>query len=81
MGVVEIREKTAQRQRNTRSSDRVLEIGLYVFAVLMLIVLIYPLYFIIIASFSEPGGGCEWTGMALAQGFYAGRLSRIAEAL
>lgn len=54
MGVVEIREKTAPRQRNTRSSDRVLEIGLYVFAVLMLIVLIYPLYFIIIASFSEP---------------------------
>ncbi|MCT1397564.1 sugar ABC transporter permease [Paenibacillus sp. LC231] len=54
MGVVEIREKTAPRRRNTRSSDRVLEIGLYVFAVLMLIVLIYPLYFIIIASFSEP---------------------------
>ncbi|WP_127591784.1 carbohydrate ABC transporter permease [Paenibacillus lautus] len=54
MGVVEVREKTAPRQRNTRSSDRVLEIGLYVFAVLMLIVLIYPLYFIIIASFSEP---------------------------
>lgn len=54
MGVVEVREKTGGRQRNTRSSDRVLEIGLYVFAVLMLIVLIYPLYFIIIASFSEP---------------------------
>ncbi|OMF75954.1 carbohydrate ABC transporter permease [Paenibacillus glucanolyticus] len=54
MGLVEVREKRAPRQKNTRSSDKVLEIGLYVFAVLMLIVLIYPLYFIIIASFSEP---------------------------
>ncbi|ANA81870.1 carbohydrate ABC transporter permease [Paenibacillus glucanolyticus] len=54
MGLVEVREKRAPRQKNTRSSDKALEIGLYVFAVLMLIVLIYPLYFIIIASFSEP---------------------------
>lgn len=54
MDIVKVRENTAPQQRNTRSSDRVLEIGMYVFAVLMLIVLIYPLYFIIIASFSEP---------------------------
>ena len=41
MGLVEVREKRAPRQKNTRSSDKALEIGLYVFAVLMLIVLIY----------------------------------------
>lgn len=55
MGTIKVNENLSPpRQVNTRSSDRVLEIGLYVFAILMLIVLIYPLYFIIIASFSEP---------------------------
>ncbi|GJM78743.1 hypothetical protein HMSSN139_12390 [Paenibacillus sp. HMSSN-139] len=39
---------------NNRSSDRVMEVLLYVFAVLFLIVLMYPLYFIVIASFSDP---------------------------
>jgi len=35
-------------------SDKVMEVLLYVFAVLFLIVIIYPLYFIVIASFSDP---------------------------
>ncbi|MDU2241375.1 MAG: carbohydrate ABC transporter permease [Paenibacillus sp.] len=39
---------------NNRSSDRVMEVLLYVFSVLFLIVLMYPLYFIVIASFSDP---------------------------
>ncbi|GGA48170.1 sugar ABC transporter permease [Paenibacillus physcomitrellae] len=40
--------------KNNRSSDTVMEVLLYIFAVLFLIILIYPLYFIIIASFSDP---------------------------
>lgn len=54
MGAVQIRKITGLRQRNPRVSDTMLEIGLYAVAVLILIVFIYPLYFIIIASFSEP---------------------------
>ena len=52
-----------RRIKNNRSSDTVMETFLYVFAVLFLIVLIYPLYFIVIASFSDPSavaGGQVW---------------------
>lgn len=52
-----------RRIKNNRSSDTVMETLLYVFAVLFLIVLIYPLYFIVIASFSDPSavaGGQVW---------------------
>lgn len=52
-----------------QSSDRVMDILLYIFAVLFLIVLMYPLYFIVIASFSDPSavaGGQVWV---LPKGF------------
>ena len=39
---------------NNRSSDKVMEVALYIFAVLFLIILMYPLYFIVVASFSDP---------------------------
>lgn len=48
---------------NNRSSDKIMEAALYVFAILFLIILIYPLYFIVIASFSDPSavaGGQVW---------------------
>lgn len=54
--------------KNNRSSDSVMEIVLYVIAVLFLIILIYPLYFIVIASFSDPSAvagarsGCSLKG-------------------
>ncbi|GIO53761.1 sugar ABC transporter permease [Paenibacillus cineris] len=54
---------TATGRAGGRSSDRVLEVLLYIVAVLLLIVLIYPLYFIVIASFSDPsavGNGQVW---------------------
>lgn len=53
MDVIEAMKKSAPRKESKRSVD-VLEILIYVFAVMMLIILIYPLYFIVIASFSEP---------------------------
>ncbi|GJM69720.1 hypothetical protein HMSSN036_19360 [Paenibacillus macerans] len=46
--------KSAAQPVNNRSSDKVMEVALYVFAVLFLIILMYPLYFIVIASFSDP---------------------------
>jgi putative aldouronate transport system permease protein len=49
--------------KNNRSSDTVMEIVMYAVAVIFLIILIYPLYFIIIASFSDPSavsGGQVW---------------------
>ncbi|MED5018884.1 carbohydrate ABC transporter permease [Paenibacillus chibensis] len=54
---------TAASKMNTRASDRVLEVAMYVVAVLLLILLVYPLYFIVIASFSDPsavGNGQVW---------------------
>jgi len=53
MDVTETMIKSALQQKRKRSFD-VMEILIYAFAVILLIVLIYPLYFIIIASFSEP---------------------------
>lgn len=55
MGMVDTPiDRTARKIKNNRSSDTVMEVVMYVLAVLFLIILIYPLYFIIIASFSDP---------------------------
>ena len=54
MSGMEAQTKKGARAVYTRSSDRILEIAMYIFAVLLLIVLIYPIYFIVIASFSDP---------------------------
>lgn len=40
--------------KKNRSSDTIMEIVMYVISALFLIILIYPLYFIVIASFSDP---------------------------
>ena len=50
-------------KRKRWSSDNISEIMLYVWTVLVLIVTLYPLYFIVIASFSDPyavGNGQVW---------------------
>lgn len=64
MGVLEpAASKRTGKIKNNRSSDSVMEIIMYVIAVLFLIILIYPLYFIVIASFSDPSavaGGKVW---------------------
>ncbi|WP_136603962.1 carbohydrate ABC transporter permease [Paenibacillus dokdonensis] len=60
---MEVIASTAAGKVNNRSSDRVMEVLLYIFAVFLLLILIYPLYFIIIASFSDPsavGNGQVW---------------------
>ncbi|WP_150265978.1 carbohydrate ABC transporter permease [Paenibacillus tepidiphilus] len=49
--------------KNNRSSDTVMEWAMYAVAVILLILLMYPLYFIVIASFSDPSavaGGQVW---------------------
>ncbi|MWV44247.1 ABC transporter permease subunit [Paenibacillus sp. HJL G12] len=54
---------TAAGKINNRASDRVLEVVMYIAAVLLLLILVYPLYFIVIASFSDPsavGNGQVW---------------------
>lgn len=63
MQMMEAVTNTAASKMNTRASDRVLEVAMYVVAVLLLILLVYPLYFIVIASFSDPsavGNGQVW---------------------
>ncbi|WDH83145.1 carbohydrate ABC transporter permease [Paenibacillus urinalis] len=61
--------RQAARPVNNRSSDRVLEIAMYVFAVVLLIVLIYPIYFIIIASFSDPAAVANGQVWLFPKGF------------
>lgn len=49
--------------KKKRSSDNVLEIIMYAISIILLVILIYPLYFIVIASFSDPSavaGGQVW---------------------
>ncbi|MHA6481001.1 carbohydrate ABC transporter permease [Paenibacillus sp. strain BS8-2] len=46
-----------------RDNDRLLETLLYIWAIIVLIIMLYPLYFIVIASFSDPsavGNGKVW---------------------
>ncbi|GMK47361.1 carbohydrate ABC transporter permease [Paenibacillus glycanilyticus] len=53
----------AMQPKKTGNSDKVLEILLYIWAAIVLIIVLYPLYFIIIASFSDPsavGNGKVW---------------------
>ncbi|MCM3129428.1 MULTISPECIES: carbohydrate ABC transporter permease [unclassified Paenibacillus] len=61
--------RQAARPVNNRSSDRVLEIALYVFAVMLLILLMYPIYFIIIASFSDPAAVANGQVWLFPKGF------------
>lgn len=64
MGVLEpVVEENMGKIKNNRSSDTVMEYVMYAIAVVFLIILMYPLYFIIIASFSDPSavaGGQVW---------------------
>ncbi|MEK3746821.1 carbohydrate ABC transporter permease [Paenibacillus sp. FSL E2-8871] len=49
--------------KKNRSSDTIMEFVMYVISAIFLIILIYPLYFIVIASFSDPSavaGGQVW---------------------
>ncbi|WP_336785444.1 carbohydrate ABC transporter permease [Paenibacillus sp. MMO-177] len=49
--------------KKSGNSDKLLEILLYIWAAIVLIIVLYPLYFIIIASFSDPsavGNGKVW---------------------
>ncbi|MRN53648.1 carbohydrate ABC transporter permease [Paenibacillus monticola] len=64
MGVLQpVVNENVGKMKNNRSSDSVIEFLMYVFAAIFLVILMYPLYFIIIASFSDPSavaGGQVW---------------------
>lgn len=63
MAGVEIAANQNLGKIRNRSSDKMMEVLLYVFAVVFLMILMYPLYFIVIASFSDPSsvaGGQVW---------------------
>lgn len=53
MNAMEARVKSALQKEKGRSFD-VMEVLIYVFAALMLILIVYPIYFIVMASFSDP---------------------------
>jgi len=53
----------ARSKRKRWSSDSISEIMLYIWTIIVLIITLYPLYFIVIASFSDPyavGNGQVW---------------------
>jgi len=54
MELTETMKGQASRKAKIRSSDGAIEIFIYAFAVILLIIQIYPLYFIVSASFSDP---------------------------
>ncbi|WP_211749281.1 carbohydrate ABC transporter permease [Paenibacillus sp. Marseille-Q4541] len=61
--------KVRPRTINSRSSDRILEIVMYGIAGVLLILLIYPIYFIIIASFSDPAAVANGQVWLFPKGF------------
>lgn len=57
-----------------QTKDVAFDVVLYLICAILLILILYPLWFIVIASFSDPSavaGGHVWFG---AGGLYAGRL-------
>ncbi|SFD96699.1 putative aldouronate transport system permease protein [Paenibacillus catalpae] len=60
---MEAATKLALQPKKSAGSDKIMETLLYIWAVIVLIIVLYPLYFIIIASFSDPsavGSGQVW---------------------
>ncbi|MGO4108604.1 carbohydrate ABC transporter permease [Paenibacillus sp. YAF4_2] len=60
---MEAATKLTLQPKKLGNSDKIMETLLYIWAVLVLIIVLYPLYFIIIASFSDPsavGNGQVW---------------------
>lgn len=56
-------------QKRQRGSDFVFDVILYCFAALCLIIVLYPLYFIIIASFSDPSAVASGSVWLRPEGF------------
>jgi putative aldouronate transport system permease protein len=54
MEIVEAMTKSTTQKVKKPSSDALMELLLYIGAVILLVILIYPLYFMVIASFSDP---------------------------
>jgi putative aldouronate transport system permease protein len=69
MEAVEVTTKTEVRKGNKQSADVMLEILMYVLAAIMLVILIYPLYFIVIASFSDPAAVANGQMWLFPKGF------------
>ncbi|MFD1177963.1 carbohydrate ABC transporter permease [Paenibacillus puldeungensis] len=69
MSTVNPEVSAAMKPVNNRQSDKVMEVALYVFAILFLIILMYPLYFIIVASFSDPSAVANGQVWFLPKGF------------
>ncbi|CAM3084302.1 carbohydrate ABC transporter permease [Paenibacillus lupini] len=60
---MEAATKLTLQPKKLGNSDKIMETMLYIWAILVLIIVLYPLYFIIIASFSDPsavGSGQVW---------------------
>ncbi|QHW32768.1 carbohydrate ABC transporter permease [Paenibacillus rhizovicinus] len=60
---MEAATKLVLQPKKTRSGDRLMETLMYIWAAFMLLIVLYPLYFIVIASFSDPsavGNGKVW---------------------
>lgn len=58
-----LKEQNMKKKIASSTSDKVFQTVLYTVAVLILIIILYPLYFVIIASFSDPSavsGGQVW---------------------
>jgi putative aldouronate transport system permease protein len=69
MGVLEPAAPKRTGTVKSRSSDKLMEIGVYVIAVLFMVLLIYPLYFIVVASFSDPSAVANGQVWLFPKGF------------
>ncbi|WP_410511465.1 carbohydrate ABC transporter permease [Paenibacillus sp. BR2-3] len=69
MGVLEAMVKKSVGKPKDRSSDKVMEVLMYTVAVILLVILIYPLYFIVIASFSDPAAVANGQVWMFPKGF------------
>jgi putative aldouronate transport system permease protein len=69
MSVIEPAAMTRTPRTKRRSRVTVAEVVLYAFAVLFLIAIIYPIYFIVIASFSDPSSVANGQVWVFPKGF------------
>jgi len=68
MGTMETAAQPALHKQKRRSFDA-MEWLLYLFAIVMLILIVYPIYFIVIASFSDPAAVANGQMWVLPKGF------------
>ena len=69
--------ESSRKKHKMRGSDRIFEIILYLVSLLILVIVLYPMYFVVIASFSDPSSVASGQVWLYPRGFTLDGYSEI----